>query len=320
MKKSKIKRLFLAEMSFLFIISVIAAGCDRVSSNDSITTSREECLGVPDCTSVTASELSTIEGEGVHALHLVCPDEVPNIHNMDVDQNDNVIVEVFEWSENTVSIYFRNQDQGRMGRYQVFLGCSTEPYTSGERFTGRTSVPEGFSDVPSDAPTDANFKTPDACNSDIPDCVNVLSQLHKIGHLKTHKSDLECPDTHPWYAVWTRTVSSIAVSVTEDPLSKLRLKGRGDAFLVTNWSPFHDHHWQISIGCSAGCTYAPGGCPCGKGKFGCRNDPGCRTTMSRTTECAGNGDCWTVWEETCEDGDVWTCNTTLGWTCCESCQ
>jgi len=99
---------FLLGAFFLFVISALTIGCDSASSDNSITISREECLGVSDCTSVTASELETIEGDGVHTLHLVCPDEAPNIHNMDVDQNDNIIVQVFNWSENGVSLYFKN--------------------------------------------------------------------------------------------------------------------------------------------------------------------------------------------------------------------
>jgi len=77
---------FLLGTVFLFIITVSMLGCDSASSDNSITISREECLGVPDCISVTASGLETIEGEGVHTLHLVCPDEAPNIHNIDVLQ------------------------------------------------------------------------------------------------------------------------------------------------------------------------------------------------------------------------------------------
>ncbi len=311
---------------FLFVISIITAGCDSASSGDSITTSREECLGVPNCTSVAATEIESIENLGVHTLHMVCPDEVPNIHNIDVDQNDNIITQVFKWSENGVSVYFKNQDPERTGIYQAFLGCSTEPYTNGERFNGRSSIPDDLPDEPSDPPpgadiTNARFVTPNACDSDIPDCLNVLSAVHRIGHLKTHKSDLRCPDSHPGYAAWNSSVTSGWVSVTEIPFDPLRLDGKGNGFLVTNWSPTHDHHWQIGIACSTSCQYAAGGCPCGGGKFGCRNDPGCKTTMSRKTECTpDDSSCWSVWTETCMDGEVWECNTTLGWTCCESCQ
>ncbi|GJM15395.1 MAG: hypothetical protein DHS20C13_07220 [Thermodesulfobacteriota bacterium] len=304
---------------FLFTLIFISA-CDNVSSNDSITTSREECDGVPDCTSVEASELTSIDGDGHHVLHFICPDQAPNIHNMDVDQNDNIIVEVLDWSENAVTVSFRKQVAEMSALYQPFLGCSTETFVGGERFRGRTSIPDGLPDDPSEVPTEANFRTPVACSSEIPNCMDVLSKLHKIGHLKTHKDDLECPNTHPWYAAYNDTTSSVLVSVTENPASKLRFDGRGDSFLITNWSPIHDHHWQISIACSAGCTYAPGGCPCGDKKLGCRNDPGCRTTMPRTSQCSpDHEECWTVWEETCPDGEVWTCNTTLGWVCCDSC-
>jgi len=302
-----------------FIALIFAAGCDNVSSNDSITTSREECDGVPECTSVEASELTAIDGDGRHVLHFSCPDEAPFIHNMDVDQNDNIIVEVLDWSENAVTVSFRKQVSEMSGIYQAYLGCSTEEYDGGERFRGRASIPDGLPDDPSEEPTEANFTTPVACDDEIPDCVDVTSVRHKIGHLKTHKDDLECTDSHPWYAAYNYTVSSVIVSVTENPASKLRFDGRGDSFLITNFSPIHDHHWQIAIACSAGCTYAPGGCPCADNKsFGCRNDPGCRTTVSRTTRCA-RGSCWTVWEETCKDGTQWTCNTTLAWVCCQSC-
>ena len=303
-----------------FITLIVVSGCNNVSSNDSITTSREECDGVPDCTSVEASELTSIEEDGIHVLHFICPEEAPNIHNMDVDQNDNIIVEVIEWSENAVTVSFRKQVPEMSGLYQPFLGCSTELFVGGERFRGRSSIPDGLPDDPSEVPTEANFKTPNACRSDIPDCLNVLSVRHKIGHLKTHKDDIECPGTHPWYAAYNYTTSSIAVTVLENPASKLRFDGRGDSFFITNLSLIHDHHWQIAIACSAGCTYASGGCPCTGGKFGCRNDPGCETTMSRTTECTPDqGSCWSVWQETCDNGDIWTCNTTLFWTCCETC-
>ena len=304
----------------IFASLILLSACNNVSSNDSITTSREECENVPNCTSVEASELTSIVENGLHVLHFVCPEEAPNIHNMDVNQNDNIIVEVISLSENGVTVSFRKQFQQQMGIYQAFLGCSTEPYAGGERFSGRTSIPDNFLDEPSEVPTPENFRTPDACDSEIPNCLNVLSAVHKIGHLKTHKDNLECPDTHPWYAAYTDTTTSALVTVTENPFSKLRFDGRGDSFLITNWSAFHDHHWQISIACSAGCTYAPGGCPCKDKKFGCRNDPGCRTTVPRTTQCSpDHEECWTVWEETCPDGDVWTCNTTLGWVCCDSC-
>ncbi len=316
---------FLLGAFFLFVISALTIGCDSASSDNSITISREECLGVPDCTSVTASELETIEGDGVHTLHLVCPDEAPNIHNMDVDQNDNIIVQVFNWSENSVSVYFKNQVPDQVGIYQAFLGCSTEPFSNGERFNGRASVPDDIPDVPSDPPpgvntTNAKFETPNACDSNIPDCLNVLSVVHKIGHLKLHKDDLRCPDSHPGYADWNSSTTSFWVGVNEIPADPLRLDGKGNGFIIYNASAIHDHHWQISIACSTGCQYAKGGCPCGKGKFGCRNDPGCKTTMSQTECTPDDSSCWSVWSETCMDGDVWECNTTLGWTCCESCQ
>ena len=316
-------KLFLFGAVFLFIVTGLFLGCDNASSDNSITISREECLGVPDCVSVTASDLETLEGNEVHTLHLVCPDDTPNIHNIDVNQNDNIIVQVFNWSENGVSVYFKNQDPEQDGIYQPFLGCSNAPFTNGERFNGRVSLPDNIPDVPSDPPDTANarFVTPNACDSNIPECLNVLSSVHRIGRLKTHKDDLRCPDSHPWYAAWNSSVTSGLVSVTEIPFDPLRLDGKGNGFLVTNWSPVHRHHWQIAIACSQGCQYAPGGCPCGGGKFGCRNDPGCKTTMSRMTECASNDtNCWSVWQETCMDGDVWECNTTLGWTCCETCQ
>lgn len=296
---------------------IVLLGCDNVSSDDSITSTREECDGVPDCTSVVASELTSIEDEGQHVLHFLCPQEAPNIHSMDVDQNDNIIVEVMSYSENAVTVLFRKQVPEISGLYQAFLGCSTEPFAGGERFRGRGSIPDGLPDDPSEPPGRA-IRTPDACSNEIPDCVNVLSAVHKIGHLKTHKDDLECPDSHPWYAAYTYSVTSGWVTIFENPASKLRFDGRGDSFIINNLSPFHDHHWQISIACTAGCTYAPGGCPCEGGKFGCRNDPGCRTTVKRETRCV-RGSCWTVWTETCPDGEMWTCNTTLGWVCCESC-
>ena len=260
MRRSK---LFLLGTVFLFIIMVSILGCDSASSDNSITISREECLGVPDCTSVTASELETIEGDGVHTLQLVCPDEAPNIHNMDVDQNDNIIVQVFNWSENGVSVYFKNQVPEQVGIYQASLGCSTEPFSNGERFNGRVSVPDDIPDVPSDPPsgvntTNAKFETPNACDSNIPDCLNVLSVVHKIGHLKTHKDDLRCPDSHPGYAAWNSSTTSRWVSVTEIPLDPLRFDGKGNGFLVTNWSAFHDHHWQISIACSTGLSICRG--------------------------------------------------------------
>ena len=300
------------------IIFVFLSGCDSVSSDDSITSTRTECENVPDCVSYKASEITSIEGDGQHVLHFLCPDKAPNIHNMDVDQNDNIIVEVMSYSENAVTVLFRKQVPDLSGRYQVFLGCSTEPFVGGEQFAGRGSIPGGLPDDPSEVPTDENFKTPDACSDEIPDCMGVLSKRHRIGHFKTHKDNIVCPDSHPWYAAYTYTVSSILVTVTEDPFSKLRFDGRGDSFVITNLSPIHDHHWQISVACSAGCTYAPGGCPCEGGKIGCRNDPGCRTTVKRETRCV-RGSCWTVWSETCPDGETWTCNTTLGWVCCESC-
>jgi hypothetical protein len=318
---------FLLETVFLFIIMVSILGCDSASSDNSIITSREECLGVPDCTSVAASELETIKGEGIHSLHFVCPDEAPNIHNIDVDRNDNITFQVFNWSENGVSVFFKNQDPERVGIYQPFLGCSSEPFTSGERFDGSVSLPNIIPDVPSDPPpgannTNARFETPDACDSSIPECLNVLSGVHRIGHLKTHIKHYKCPDSHPWYAAWNSSVTSGAVIIIEDSIfSKLRFEGRGNLFSITNLSLIHDHHWEIAIACSKGCDFAPGGCPCGKGKFGCRNDPGCKTTMSRRTECTPDeSSCWSVWEETCMDGDVWECNTTLIWTCCETCQ
>ena len=183
------------------------------------------------------------------------------------------------------------------------------------------ATPDQSTPPPISTQTDARIKTPDACDSNIPDCLNVLSKPHKIGHLKTHKEILKCPSSHPWYAVWTSSTTSALVTVTEDPFAKIRFTGRGDAFLVTNLSPIHDHHWQISIACSTGCQFAPGGCPCGKGEFGCRSDPGCKTTISRTTRCTpDDASCWTTWTETCKDGKVWECNTTLFWTCCNTCQ
>ena len=145
-----------------FIVPMLLVGCNSVSSNDSITTSREECGGVPDCTSVVASELTNIVEDGLHVFHFNCPDEAPNIHNLDVDQNDNIIVEIFEWSENAVTVYFRKQVQERSGFYQAFLGCSTEPYNGGERFAGRTSQLDDLPDDPSEVPTPDNFTTPNA--------------------------------------------------------------------------------------------------------------------------------------------------------------
>ncbi len=295
------------------------SACDSIAtSNPPLESTREECLNIPNCTSVVANQLTAIEGDGVHSLSLGCPDEAPNIHNMDVDQDRNVDVVVIDWQVDSVHALFRKRDPDQLGRYQVFLGCSPDPYEIGERFGGQYFGPLNVPDDPSDPPEDA---PPDACDSSIPDCFNVLGARHKAGHLKTHKDDLVCPPSHPWYALaWVHAKQSIWISIHEDPVAKIRFEGRGDAFLVTNWSPTHDHHWQIAIACSGACDYAPGGCPNPHCKSGCRNDPGCRTIIPRKTECAGHtGNCWTTWEEQCPDGEQWTCDTVQFWTCCESC-
>ena len=304
-------------LPILLALALISA-CNNSSSNDSILSSREECDGVENCVSVE-TESMVIAGDGIHVLHFNCPDEVPNIHNIDVDQNDNVNVVVINWNDDAVTVKFSNQDPDREGYYQAFLGCSDVSFEESdgvERFTGRTTIPDGIPDVASDVP----HSVPQACNESIPDCVNVVTKRHGIGHLKTHKVDVNCPDGH-FFARYTDHRSSGWVSITEDPFNKLFFDRKGMSFLVTNWSAFHDHHWQIAIACSSACQYADGGCPCGKGHFGCHNDPGCKTTMSMT-ECDPNdpGNCWQVWSETCTNGDTWECNTTLGWVCCESCQ
>ena len=187
-------------------------------------------------------------------LHFICPDEAPNIHNMDVDQNDNIIVSVIEWSENAVTVSFRKQVPEMAGLYQPFLGCSTELFNGGERFRGRGSIPDGLPDDPSEVPTEANFKTPTACHKQLSvDCINVLSKRHRIGHLKTHHEEMRCPDTHPWYAAYESSTSSPVVVVIEVVGNQLRFQDKGDSFYITNLSLIHDHHWQIAIACSAGC-------------------------------------------------------------------
>lgn len=302
----------------LLLVLVITAGCNNSSSNDSILSSREECDDVPGCVSVE-TEFMEIPGDGLQVLHFDCPEEAPNIHNIDVDQNDNVNVVVINWTESGVTVKFFNQDPDMIGFYQTFLGCSTVSFDDSdgiERFTGRTTRPDALVEAESEVP----HETPQACDSSIPDCVNVPTKRHAIGHSKTHKIDVHCPDKH-FFARYKDHRSSHWVTITEDPFNKLFFDRKGMSFWVTNWSAFHNHHWQIAIACSSACQYADGGCPCGDKHDGCHNDPGCPTTEPRRTECDPDdpGNCWSVWGETCSDGTQWECNTTLGWPCCESC-
>ena len=294
---------------------------NQAQEDDIIFSSREECLDVANCTSITASDLMAIEGNGLHSLSFGCPDETPNLHNMDVDQDRNVSVMVLGYFDDAVHVLFRNVDPEKSGRYQVFLGCSTEIFTQGEQFSGRQlGPPNDLPDVASATPLPGD-PPPDACDSDIPDCVNVTSRRHKIGHLRHEDSRLTCPDTHPWYALaWVHSHISGWVWIVENPFSATRFKGDGDDFIVFNASPTHDHHWQVAIACSSNCNFAPGGCPDPHCKTGCRNDPGCRTIVPRTTHCAGrSGNCWSTWEESCPNGETWFCDTASFWTCCESC-
>lgn len=295
------------------------SNCGNSSSNDSILSSREQCDGVSECVSVETESMK-IPGDGLHVLHFDCPNDAPYIHNIDVDQNDNVNVVVMGWTESGVTVKFFNPDPEHIGFYQTFLGCSSEPFMEeGERFGGRSTKPGSLPDAASEIPTEANWKTPDACDDTIPDCKSVLTKRHKIGKLKTQKKDVYCPDK-TWYVRHKDRVSSHWVRVTPDYFTKLPWNSKGMSFFITNFSASHDHHWQISIACSSSCEYAPGGCPCGKHKIGCNNDPGCKTTTPRTSRCTPNHQsCWSVWGETCSDGIKWECNTTLGWPCCQSC-
>ncbi len=318
--KKNINSRRLVVLLIILCLSVLGACSKSSSQEDPIVSSRDECVDVPQCTSVTATNLTPIDKNGVHSLHLVCPDEAPYIHNLDVDQDRNVIVEVFGLADDAVSVFFRKHDPDQPGRYQAFLGCSSIPFTKGERFNGRSFAPVNIADEASPAP-DASYTPPNACDNSIPACLNVTSALHKIGHLKTHKSDVICPNSHPWYALaWVSFRSSKAISITEDPFAITRFRGDGDAFLVTNWSAFHDHHWQIAIACSSDCAFSDKGCPNLPCKTGCRNDPGCKTIVPRKTECAGHtGNCWSTWEELCPDNEKWFCDTAQFWTCCETC-
>lgn len=302
----------------LFLILLGQSACDSlITFGPELESTRDECLEVPNCQSVKATELTPIDGDGVHSLSLACPEATPHLHNIGLDQDRNVAMVVIDWLEDNVHVLLRKQDPEKLGRYQVYLGCSTTPYTTGDRLGAQYYGPEGNDDgtePPESAP-------PDACRPDIPDCFNMVGARHKAGHLKTHKDDVVCPDSHPWYALaWVHAHQSDWITITEDPAAKIRFRGRGDAFLVTNWSPTHDHHWQIAIACSGACDYAPGGCPDSHCKNGCRNDPGCKTIVPRKTECAGHsGNCWTTWEEQCANGEMWFCDTVQFWTCCESC-
>jgi hypothetical protein len=301
----------------LLLAFVLISACNNSSSSDSLLSSREECGGVPACVSVE-TEFMEILGDGVHVLHFDCPEEAPNIHNIDVDQNDNVNVVVINWTEIGVTVKFFTQDPERNGFYQTFLGCSAVSFEDSdgiERFTGRTTRPDALVEAESEVP----HEIPQACDNSIPDCINVATQRHAIGHSKTHKIDVNCPKDY-FFVRYKDHRSSHWVSIVEDPFSSRFFDHKGMSFLVTNWSAIHNHHWQIAIACSSACQYADGGCPCGKGHFGCHNDPGCKTTEPRKTECASPGDCWSVWGETCSDGSQWECNTTLGRVCCESCQ
>ncbi len=295
------------------------SNCGGSCSNDSIFSSREQCNGIPGCVSVE-TESKEIPGDGLHVLHFDCPIDAPYIHNIDVDQNDNVNVVVMGWSESGVTVKFFKQDPELIGLYQTFLGCSAEPFKQeGERFTGRSTIPESLPDTASEIPTEANYTAPDACDDSIPNCINVLTKRHKIGKLATHTVDVYCPNK-TWYARYKDKRSSHSVRVTPDLFTKLPWDSKGASFFVTNLSLFHDHHWQIAIACSGSCEYEPGGCKCGDKKFGCHNDPGCKTTTPRTTRCSPDQEeCWSVWGETCSDGTKWECNTTLGWPCCSSC-
>ena len=306
----------------ILLVLVFTISCDDTSSNDSLESAREECDGVPECVSVE-TEFMDIPGDGIHVLHFDCPEEAPNIHNIDVAQNDNVNFVVIDWTETGVTMKFFPQDSSREGLYQTYLGCSPVTFEESdgvERFAGSATRPETLTEAASEIPTEENFSTPVACDNSIPDCVNVTTKEHAIGHSKTHKINVYCPKGH-FFARYKEHRSSHWVSVVEDPASKEFFARRGMSFLVTNWSAIHNHHWQIAIACSSACQYTDGGCPCGKGHFGCHNDPGCPTTQARRSECGfAHRSCWSVWGETCSDGEQWECNTTLGWPCCQSCQ
>ncbi len=117
-------------------------GCSSSSAgvDNSVVTSRQECLGVPNCVSVEKEVFQFKDEQAV--LHFVCPDNAPYLWNWDAERHRDVSIALESDSPRSVMLHMIDHNPDTMSTFKIYLGCS--PNDLSERTVRFTHVAAGI--------------------------------------------------------------------------------------------------------------------------------------------------------------------------------
>ena len=116
-------------------------GCSSSSAgvDNSVVTSRQECLGVPNCVSVE-KEVYQFKNNQM-ALHFVCPESAPYLWNWDAERHRDVSIAMMSETEQSMVLHMIDNNTNTPSTFKIYLGCS--PNDPSERTIRFTQVASG---------------------------------------------------------------------------------------------------------------------------------------------------------------------------------
>ena len=130
-------------MSLLILVGCSAGGgaeTNGTSTNPNqsqatyLSSSRHECLNVPNCVSVEKDTMSVKKSSSLIAVQ--CPDSAPYFWNWDAEHQADISIALQETSsDKTALLLINKRNEGTISNFKIYLGCSPAPVQRTIRFT-----------------------------------------------------------------------------------------------------------------------------------------------------------------------------------------
>ncbi|MCX5838702.1 MAG: hypothetical protein NTW71_09335 [Deltaproteobacteria bacterium] len=130
-----------AMVLLLIVTGGYLCGCSSSSAGDAnpVLTSRQECLGVPNCVSVEKEVFQFKNEQAV--LHFVCPENAPYLWNWDAERHRDVSIALESDTQRSMVLHMIDHNTATTSSFKIYLGCS--PNDLSERTIRFTHVAAG---------------------------------------------------------------------------------------------------------------------------------------------------------------------------------